>query len=73
MIAVERIFFSSYNIRLLEVPPVAKINYSTWFTVPDFNTLTVYEPSSSGAVHGMAFLYGFLLAFMIFVEIALNR
>ena len=73
MIAVDQIFFAAYDIDLLQVPPVSKINYSTWFTVPKFSQLTNYGISNAGAVHGMAVLYGFLLAFLIFVEIALNR
>lgn len=73
MIAIERMFFAAYDIDLLQVPPVSKINYSTWFTYPNWNKLTDYNPSNALNVQGMAVLYGFLLAFMIFVEIALNR
>ncbi|KAM7537897.1 hypothetical protein Aperf_G00000068709 [Anoplocephala perfoliata] len=72
MIAVERIFFAAYEVDLLQVLPVAQINYTTWFNTPVWSKLTDFAPSSASTVHGMALLYGFLLAFMIFVEIGLN-
>ncbi|VDD74379.1 unnamed protein product [Mesocestoides corti] len=72
MIAVERIFFAGYEVDLLQVPPVASINYTTWFIFPDWKDPMNFGNANYYTVHGMGVFYGFLLAFLIFVEIGLN-
>ncbi len=74
MIAMERIWFSAYHIDLLRVPPSAQINYTTWFNFPKWDDLLYSGPTSSAALmQGRAVLFGALVSFLIFVEIALNR
>ncbi|VDN12190.1 unnamed protein product [Dibothriocephalus latus] len=72
MSAMNRIFFWAYDIKRLKIPPVTQLNYSTWFNIPDFSNMTNYGTATSAYAHGRAVILGFILGFLVFVEIALN-
>ncbi|BHF66340.1 Anion exchange protein 3 [Sparganum proliferum] len=73
MSAVNRIFFWAYDIKRLLIPSVTNLNYSTWFNIPDFPQMTNYGSSTPSYVHGRAIILGFIMGFLVFVEIGLNR
>ncbi|VDL90105.1 unnamed protein product [Schistocephalus solidus] len=70
--ALERIFFSAFEIPTLQVPPFKEINYSTWYRLPDFNSILFKGNSASYLIHLYAALYGFVLGVIIFVEVSFN-
>ncbi|KAL7065523.1 hypothetical protein AAHC03_05733 [Spirometra sp. Aus1] len=72
MSAVNRIFFWAYEINRLRIPPVTQINCSTWFNTPDFSEMNNYGTSTASYVHGRAVILGFIMGFLVFVEIGLN-
>ncbi|BHF66320.1 Anion exchange protein 3 [Sparganum proliferum] len=72
MSAVNRIFFWAYEISRLRIPPANHLNYSSWFNVPDFSQMTNYGTASASYAQGRAAIFGLILGFLIFVEIALN-
>ncbi|KAL7065521.1 hypothetical protein AAHC03_05732 [Spirometra sp. Aus1] len=72
MSAVNRIFFWAYEISRLRIPPANHLNYSSWFNVPNFSQMTNYGTASASYAQGRAAIFGLILGFLIFVEIALN-
>ncbi|KAL5971920.1 Anion exchange protein 3 [Taenia solium] len=70
--ALSYIFFSTYPITKLDIPPASQADPSTWTTLVDFSKLTTFTVPSPALVHGTAVAIGFFFCLLIFTEIALN-
>ncbi len=70
---LERALFSAYDVPRLQVPPTSAINYSTWYSIPDFEAIPKPEDPSFIEFQIKAAFYGMVLALVIFVEVAMSR
>ncbi|KAL5110371.1 Band 3 anion transport protein [Taenia crassiceps] len=70
--ALSYIFFPTYPITKLDIPPASQASPSTWINLVDFSKLTTFSVPSPALVHGTAVVIGFFFCLLIFTEIALN-
>ncbi|VUZ56785.1 unnamed protein product [Hymenolepis diminuta] len=66
------LFFSSYPVVKLNIPPAVHADPSSWVNVIDFAKINNYQSASPVTIHISAFIIGGLTSLLIFTEIALN-
>ncbi|KAL5110512.1 Band 3 anion exchange protein [Taenia crassiceps] len=70
--AMNYIFFSTYPIIKLGVPPASEADPRGWINLVDFSKLTTAVGPSPALAHVTAVIVGFFFCLLIFTEIALN-
>lgn len=67
------IFFSSYNVNMLDIPPATQFDPKNWVFMVDLSKVASFTSPDPGTLHGLAIFVGFCFALLVFTETALNR